>query len=453
MKIPKEILDHVGHEKQLFSYTVAVSDEKTPWTYFSLVGKGLFSSRFFWQSADESLAFLGLGAVSHYQGEGATFEQLQNIEAQLKDSHYHVGSTTSQGLTLCGAFPFDHDQQTETIWGELGQGYFFLPELLIRQSGKGVTLTLTVKGQTTEAVTQAWETLVAKLGTLEGALVQPVTEKPMVAVESYLEKEWSDSVTETVEMLKSDKAMEKVVLARQLKLKNPAGYRPFDIMTNLKAQQPNTYLYYLEKDGVSFIGATPERLLSATPTAFATAAVAGSTPRGKTPEADQVLGDALLNDPKNIREHGIVVTRLLKELAPLSREVDYPAVVGLLKNRDIQHLYVPMTIPRQSDMPFIKAVGMLHPTPALGGEPKEEALSWIRNIEPVGRGLYGGPIGWVDVTTDTGEFAVAIRSGVFNETAGLLYAGCGVVSDSEASLEVKETAVKFKPMLRGVTNQ
>ena len=85
---------------------------------------------------------------------------------------------------------------------------------------------------------------------------------------------------------------------------------------------------------------------------------------------------------------------------------------SIIKNRDIQHLFVPLSGKRKPAVSFLEAVAKLHPTPALGGEPKADALAWIRNHEPARRGLYGGPIGWLGIQEDIGEFAVAIRSGV-----------------------------------------
>lgn len=122
----------------------------------------------------------------------------------------------------------------------------------------------------------------------------------------------------------------------------------------------------------------------------------------------------------------------------------------LLKNRDIQHLHLTISGIRKPKVSLFDVTQALHPSPALGGEPKELAIQWLAKKEPSGRGLYGAPIGWCDVMEDIGEFAVGIRSGVFCENAGRLYAGCGIVGDSDPEEERQETHVKFQPMLRGV---
>ena len=123
---------------------------------------------------------------------------------------------------------------------------------------------------------------------------------------------------------------------------------------------------------------------------------------------------------------------------------------SLLKNRDIQHLYVPIIGQRQKAFRFLQGIQQLHPTPALGGEPKELALNWLNEHEKLARGLYGAPIGWIALKEDVGEFAVGIRSAILNKNTGFLYAGCGIVADSQAELERIETKIKFQPMLRGI---
>lgn len=117
----------------------------------------------------------------------------------------------------------------------------------------------------------------------------------------------------------------------------------------------------------------------------------------------------------------------------------------------ITELYESTVFGNVSILPFpTKVIKELHPSPALGGEPKQLSMTWLADKEPTGRGLYGGPIGWCDLMTDNGEFAVGIRSGVISQTNVLLYAGCGIVPESTPEAEYLETALKFQPMLRGV---
>ncbi len=126
--------------------------------------------------------------------------------------------------------------------------------------------------------------------------------------------------------------------------------------------------------------------------------------------------------------------------------VSSPNHPEILKMRDIQHLYTPVKGIAKENVSLLTVVNRLHPTPALGGQPKQKAYEIIRELEILDRGWYGSPIGWFD-TKDNGEFAVAIRSGLINGKDASLFAGCGIVGDSEPESEYKETMIKFRPML------
>ena len=126
-----------------------------------------------------------------------------------------------------------------------------------------------------------------------------------------------------------------------------------------------------------------------------------------------------------------------------------PSHPKLLKIRDIQHLYTPVEGQLKDNTTILQLIKSLHPTPALGGVPRKEALSIIRTYESINRGLYAAPIGWLDAEGN-GEFAVAIRSATLQGNRAYLYAGGGIVADSNSQSEYEETLVKFRPMLRAL---
>ena len=132
-------------------------------------------------------------------------------------------------------------------------------------------------------------------------------------------------------------------------------------------------------------------------------------------------------------------------LAPLAESLDI-APTELLKLSNIQHLSTPLAGRLQRPAGVLPLVEALHPTPALGGDPRPDALQLIRQLEPIPRGWYGAPVGWIDSQLE-GEFAVAIRSAVAQEARVWVYAGAGIVADSLPRPEWQETELKFKPML------
>ena len=174
--------------------------------------------------------------------------------------------------------------------------------------------------------------------------------------------------------------------------------------------------------------------------------LAGSIARGKDEVEDELLGNMLLNDDKNLIEHQYVVDMIKEAMEDTCSEVVIPEHPRLLKLKHIQHLYTPVKGKVNPDSSLLSLVERLHPTPALGGLPRKTAVEKIREVEDLDRGFYGGPLGWFD-HQGNGEFAVAIRSGLIQGNEASIFAGCGVVGDSIAEIEYEETKIKFKPML------
>lgn len=400
-------------------------------------------TRFFWQSADRKVVFLGLGQLEILYGK--TVEEIRAFQTNFFTNCTILPTEVYQEPLLFGGFAFDSKGKTAPFWQELEHGSFQVPTILFSQQEKQLFVTLTVRNQNEVAQTFAkLEQQVAKL------LATPL---PKVTSISLQEQElgvpeWLALVNKSVAAIHAGK-LKKVVLSRQMNVTTQGTFHLAAILKNLLSQQPNTYVFLLEGATRTFIGATPERLIEATPDYFATASVAGSIKRGATAIEDGQLGQSLLADPKNSHEHGLVVNRIEQELAPFIDELTL-GPRRLLKNRDIQHIYLPLFGKRKKGVYLLQCVQALHPTPALGGEPRQAAMQWLAEHEAAGRGLYGAPIGWLSLKEDIGEFAVGIRSGVFSEDEGLLYAGCGIVGESIPEEEEKETRIKFQPMLRGV---
>ncbi|MGM0144902.1 menaquinone-specific isochorismate synthase [Enterococcus sp. AZ153] len=351
---------------------------------------------------------------------------------------------------LFGGFPFDPNNLKEKIWSELESGYFILPSILFKRIGSKTQVVLTIRKEaaTTRSLLKDFsylDSLVSELleGKEQSANVLVSSEE--LAVPTFLHNV-DDARKEIIHKATS---LKKVVLARQLAI-HGSFQSITQILHRLAEQQPQTYLFLLASNQLAFIGATPERLIQGTKSHFMTAGIAGSAPRGSTMQEDDEIGKELLKDSKNTQEHGIVAQRLEDQLANIVAGDVAVSSRRLLKNRDIQHLAMTFSGERKQGVSLIDAVELIHPSPALGGEPQRLALQWIKDHEPFGRGLYGAPIGWVDPIEDVGEFAVGIRSGILTETEGILYAGCGIVADSDSEAERQETLLKFQPMLRGV---
>jgi menaquinone-specific isochorismate synthase len=162
---------------------------------------------------------------------------------------------------------------------------------------------------------------------------------------------------------------------------------------------------------------------------------------------DKQLGEGLLADSKNLGEHQFVVEMIRKVFNQYCEDVRIPSRPKLMKIRDIQHLFTPIEGKVKKGVSLFEFVEALHPTPALGGEPRKEAVEIIREAEKMNRGYYAAPIGWINTDGD-GEFAVGIRSALIENDQAYLFAGGGIVAESSSIEEFEETRVKFRPMLR-----
>ncbi|MGK7311132.1 MAG: isochorismate synthase [Candidatus Longimicrobiales bacterium M2_2A_002] len=193
--------------------------------------------------------------------------------------------------------------------------------------------------------------------------------------------------------------------------------------------------------GSVFLGATPERLVTRSGFEVRTEALAGSVPAGSPG-----LEARLLESLKDEAEHGYVVQAIVDALAPLCAELDHPAEPRVQRLRHVLHLQTPFVGRLRRGVHVLELVERLHPTPAVGGLPTAEALEWIETEEPGSRGWYAAPVGWFDAAGD-GEFGVALRSGLIHDGGIDLFAGAGIVRDSDPTAEFEETEVKLRTML------
>ena len=205
----------------------------------------------------------------------------------------------------------------------------------------------------------------------------------------------------------------------------------------------------MQRENHFFVGATPEQLVQAQDGQIRTMALAGSAARGASEEEDVQLGMELLESEKNNAEHALVVAMVHEALMTHCTEVHVAAGPHLLKLKNVQHLQTPIIGELIPGRCILDVMANLHPTPAVGGFPRQAALEAIRSTEQLDRGWYAGPLGWIGVSGH-GEFAVALRSGLINDSKATLFAGCGIVANSDPQSEYAESCLKLQVMLRGL---
>ncbi len=256
----------------------------------------------------------------------------------------------------------------------------------------------------------------------------------------------------------ADGALEKVVLARSLTVDHDG---PFDVaafLERLRALYPTCALIAVGRGDDTFLAATPETLVRVSGDRVETAALAGSAPRGRHPEEDRTLGEALLGSAKERAEHAHVVDAIRNALAPRCAALAVPETPGLRRLFGIQHLETNIQGRLTSDdEDVLSLVADLHPTPAVGGVPSTAAQSWLQRNEGLDRGWYAAPVGWLDAAGG-GDFRVALRSGLIRngvtESGGgraRLFAGAGLVDGSAPDQELAETRIKLRALLAPLT--
>ena len=422
-----------------------------PLTFFYAGKEKYRGERFFWKHPSQNKYLVGLGTCEEIvtnQGADRFFhvekKWKQLIEqAVINNTEDHQGT----GPVAFGCFSFDPLKEKTSLWSHFSAAVFRLPKFMLSIIDNQAFLTTNVICNSSQDP-DIYIGIEKERQKLLTRAAFPCIKYDEVILNDRMDvrsEEWLDSVKKVVQDLKKG-PLKKVVLARELRLFFNEHVHIESALNRLLSEQLDSYVFAMESNEDCFIGATPERLVRKEQEHAFSACLAGSTARGHNEEEDTQLGEALLKDDKNRIEHQYVVNVIRQAMEETCHEVKIPSAPQLLKLKHIQHLYTPVIGTLDQHISILSLVEKLHPTPALGGFPKEEAKAKIREVEALDRGLYAGPIGWLDYRGN-GDFAVAIRSGLIQGNEASIFAGCGIVEDSVAQFEFEETNIKFKPML------
>lgn len=240
--------------------------------------------------------------------------------------------------------------------------------------------------------------------------------------------------------------IDKVVLARRIVLRATVDLDVDAALRHLARTAPESTTFAFTRHGTTFMGATPERLVRTRGRSFETVAIAGSAPRGGDPAEDARFAAALLASEKDREEHAVVVDMLRASLLPIVDTLHVAEAPVILPLRHLQHLETPITGTTRDEAGLLALASRLHPTPAVGGTPRDVALGLIAEHESFDRGWYAGPVGWLGADGD-GEMMVALRCGLVQGPLATLFAGCGIVADSDPAREWEESRLKLRTML------
>jgi isochorismate synthase len=392
------------------------------------------------------------GGPRHQQGD--RFVRLRRRAEELFRRIHSVTHPACGGLAyaprLFGGLAFTEGGAHLEPWRELGDGCFTLPRWLYQGSadaGAAASLSLVLtaadrRPRRPERWLEALEGILAELGRPAPRASDPLPAAPPAGTKLLRELPRSDRESWCGEVGRVRAAIaagrfEKVVLARRLELDLGMPLAPERLLPHLDRAGRGSFRFAFRRPQAALLGATPERLISRRGRLIRTEALAGSIAGGEEQAA------RLLESAKDRIEHSLVVRHLVSRLAPLCRRLDWRPEPRIRSLPHLQHLETPVDGELAGDTHVLDLVAALHPTPAVGGVPTAEAVRFIVEHELAERGWYSGPVGWLDARGD-GEFAVALRSCVLAGSRAFLWAGAGLVADSDPALEYEETVLKLR---------
>lgn len=411
--------------------------------------------RFYWESARDDVAFAGVGVAVEIMGYGADrFETVRHNAMELFADAMVLDEREALATPrLFGGFSFRDDFVPDVAWSDFPPAHFVLPHYQLTRVGDVTWLAINAHIAYGEPplsllpdLQEALKAKVAELQSYKASAPAKITQTDLNYPMPF--DEWKRNIESATKRMKNGE-FNKVVLSRVAEIRFDNYVDTDSALEFLDQKYPDTYRFLFEpRPHSAFYGATPELLATVEGTQFTTMALAGSIQRGNTPAEDKQFGDDLLNSPKDSYEHQVVIDGITQRLAPLAETLTL-GETSIMTLSNIQHIHTPISARLKQNDGIIPIVEALHPTPALGGDPREIAMSVIGEYEAVPRGWYAAPVGWIDRNLD-GQFGVAIRSAIAQEKRVWLYAGAGIVADSDPTKEWDETALKFTPMLNAL---
>jgi isochorismate synthase len=405
-------------------------------------------------AADRSIVGIGRAWATEPAGQDRFTLATQAWRAVLADAvvsgrtsaHGEAGPTLLGGLGFSGQSPDAHDP-----WAPFGPASLVLPSFGVAQRGPTTSLTVAIAPDGSDDVDPVdverwWEGISRGAADRSRRGERPAT-RP-AALEIVAERpdrtEWERTVGLFAGAVGRGR-IDKVVLARRVVARATADLDVIAALRHLAATAPESTTFAFGRDGATFLGATPERLVRTVGRSFETVAIAGSAPRGRDADEDASLAAGLLASEKDREEHAVVVDTLRSNLVPIVESLHVTEPPAILPLRHVQHLVTSITGTLRDESGLLSLGGQLHPTPAAGGAPRDVALDLISEHEGFDRGWYAGPIGWLGADGD-GELMVALRCALVAGREATLFAGCGIVADSDPAQEWDESRLKLRTM-------
>ncbi|MEX0904760.1 MAG: isochorismate synthase [Balneolaceae bacterium] len=416
--------------------------------------------KFYWDHPENSITIAAAGMIREFKATGSNrFKNIADDISRIKKdiAAYTAIKHSMAGPLFLGGYSFE-DHNVGKIWKKFGGARFVLPEWTLVKNGSLHLLTLTIE-KNNRSADEIYQEIIEQITdfiNLAGKLLQK--KQPSVNGKTSIlctlqspedHTEWISKVKKARSLIRQKK-FDKIVLARSVSVESKFDLQPTVLAHGLRQKFPECYNFMIQRDpDTAFIGAAPERLVSLRKEVVLTEGLAGSISRGHSASEDAALAHTLMKSRKDRSEHQFVVQAISESLKLFSDSIEHPDQPSVKKLQNVQHLFTPISASPKDGVQIHELIQELHPTPAVGGFPKQKAVPYIQELEQIERGWYSAPVGWFNLS-GCGEFAVAIRSALLHKNRAELYAGCGIVSDSDPENEWKETLLKFRPIMEAL---
>jgi len=394
----------------------------------------------YWEDRSDAWEMAGVGEAHVITGKEKP--DYQNLLATLRARL----SEDNPQLRYYGGFRFSESLSKDDTWTNFNAYRFIIPRFELLRLNQSYTFAYNIMlneikpGNMTDLLAQFNQLI------FDSILASEDLPNFYDRQDSPNEQEWQNSFNKTIARLDSPE-YEKIVLARKSILKFSEPLDPFQLLIQLKDNTPHCFHFcFSPKNGKAFLGASPERLYKRAQGHIETEAIAGTRPRGSTPEEDHQLKEDLLKSAKDAHEHQCVVDFIKKSLNPKCHNLEYTKQPNALTLNVGHHLITRFEGALHDDVYDHEILSQMHPTPAVAGTPQDSALTYINQNEPFDRGLYAAPIGYIAYGTT--EFIVAIRSGLIQDHQLSLFAGAGIVKESQCDDEWNEIENKIGNFLK-----
>ena len=401
---------------------------------------------FLWLQPIDDFAMVGVGEAWSVRAEGP--DRFGAVAAAWERRLAGSRSNGAAGPRLVGGRGFTGEVPDGAPWSPFDAASMVLPGLLAVHRGDSAVLTTSFIDDGTPdrqaGLERRWSELVgAAAAARPGQGTSNRAPAPLSVVGEHPDRVTWDRLVDRFAGAVGRGRLDKVVLARRVDLKAAEEIDVVGAVRWLAAASPNSTTYAASRGGSVFFGATPERLVASQNKDFQTAAIAGTIRHDEDPAVEVALAAELLASDKDREEHEIVVDALRSMLEPVAADIRIGSIPVVARFGTVQHLVTTVSGRLKDRAGILSLAALLHPTPAVGGEPRDLALELIADNEGFERGWYAGPIGWVDSAGD-GELVVALRCAVVSGRSAALLAGCGIVADSDAAREWEESRNKMQ---------